>query len=126
MLAADRLLVIGGQKGSKFCHSSVEQFDPATSVWTSKLPMSVGRCEFGTAVMSNGDILVCGGFEQDYGYNVLSSCELSNVTSETWTVKASLNVPRFGFFMTLMPSGNVTVFGIFAFQFDNTFTPLIA
>jgi hypothetical protein len=81
--------------------------------------MNAQRYRHSSAVLPNGDILVCGGDNGGYGGNnatFLSSCEIFNYTSNTWTAVASMSVPRQGNFLVNLPSGIVAAIG-------NTYNP---
>src|SRR5207244_841009 len=57
----------------------------------------------------NGKVLVAGGWNTISGY--LTSAELYDPASGTWTVTGSLNTARDGHTATLLPNGKVLVAG---------------
>jgi hypothetical protein len=71
--------------------------------------MSVARQAYFTAtLLTNGKVLVAGGSD---GATVLSSAELYDSSTGTWTPTASMSTARAGHTATLLPDGKVLVAG---------------
>ncbi|PYS09003.1 MAG: hypothetical protein DMG15_25175 [Acidobacteria bacterium] len=64
--------------------------------------MSSARIEFGATTLTNGKVLACGGWN---GYVHLSSCELYDPTTGTWSLTGSMATARRGFQMTVLGNG---------------------
>jgi len=82
-LADGRVLVVGGlykhksdpnntQPQFEYAVSSAEIFDPATATWTRAGNLATARYDHAAAMLSSGDVLVCGGTD---GTTILASCE---------------------------------------------------
>jgi len=61
-----------------------------------------------STLLPTGHILTCGGSD---GARPLSSCELMDPVSKTWTPTGSMNMARANHTATLLPNGNVLVAG---------------
>ena len=62
-------------------------------------------------MLPSGKVLVAGGTQGDFSFQNLSSSELYDPNTGTWSLTGSLNVARFGLTATLLPNGNVLVTG---------------
>ena len=92
------LYVIGGRGGKTDngleAFATVEAYDPATNMWTTKAAMPTPR--FGAAAgVVNGIVYVVGGFSGE-GRRVLSTVEAYNPVTNTWTTKRAMPTPRAG------------------------------
>ncbi|MBI5177748.1 MAG: fibronectin type III domain-containing protein [Nitrospinae bacterium] len=74
--------------------STVEAYDPATNIWSTKTPMGIARVMF-SAVAANGMIYAMGGY--DYSVYSIASMEAYNPVTDRWTAKASMTNIRMGF-----------------------------
>src|SRR5438093_4423786 len=71
--------------------------------------MVTARYDHTATLVSSGQLLVAGGV--DSNSNALSSAELYDPASGTWTATGSLGTARWAHTATLLPSGNVLVAG---------------
>jgi Kelch motif len=71
--------------------------------------MITGRYWGAAALLPNGEVLVAGGYNSSSTY--LSSAELYNPATGTWTATAPMNYARNNFTATLLPNGEVLVVG---------------
>ncbi|MFM8430915.1 MAG: Kelch repeat-containing protein, partial [Holophagaceae bacterium] len=71
--------------------------------------MATGRSGHTVTVLSDGKILVTGGYSASN--TVLSSVEVYDPVANTWTTKASMSTARHFHKATLMPDGKVLVTG---------------
>ena len=68
------------------------------------------RVHHTATLLPNGQVLMAGGYNYHNG-NSLSSAELYDPASETWTVTGGLITARFAPTATLLPNGQVLVAG---------------
>jgi large repetitive protein len=107
LLPNGKVLVAGGYNGSYL--STTELYDPATGTWTATGAMNTAH-EFHTAtLLPNGKVLVAGGYNGGYKDLPLSSAELYDPASGTWTTIGSMHNSRGHHTATLLPSGKVLV-----------------
>ena len=71
--------------------------------------MSTARDAHTATLLPNGKVLVAGGYNSTSGY--LSSAELYDPASGTWTATGSLSTARGYHTATLLPNGKVLVAG---------------
>ena len=71
--------------------------------------MTVGRSEHAATLLPNGKVLVAGGLGQ-YGA-MLSSAELFNPASNTWSATGTLSAMRYNHTAVLLSTGKVLVAG---------------
>jgi hypothetical protein len=113
LLPDGTVLVAGGNGGGLFLDSA-ELFDPATGSWTAIRHMSEGRSAHTATLLPDGTVLVAGGvFGDDAGpcCGPLSSAELFDPRSGSWTVTGSFVELVGGGSATLLPDGRVLVAG---------------
>ena len=92
--------------------SSAELFNPATATWTLTGSLDTARQDHTATLLTNGLVLVAGGFNVHAGfYGVLSSAELFNPATGTWTTISSMSTNRYGHTATLLNNGMVLVAG---------------
>lgn len=85
-LTSGKVFITGGRNSAGTFLTTTETFDPATLTWTVQAPMKYGRSKFGTAVMSDGRVIVAGGD----GSPRQSSCEIWDPTTNAWSDTAAL------------------------------------
>jgi PKD repeat protein/N-acetylneuraminic acid mutarotase len=83
-----RIYGIGGYNYSGYL-GTVEEYDPATNIWTPKAPMPTPREVFAAGFV-NGRIYAIGGFNGSY----LGTVEEYNPATNKWTSKAPMPTPR--------------------------------
>jgi uncharacterized repeat protein (TIGR03803 family) len=112
LLADGKVLAAGGanSNGPLAC---VEVYDPNTGQWTPANPMRVPRVGHTATLLPNGKVLVAGGLasQAEPATNTLSSAELYDPDTSTWTPTSAMIEPRADHTATLLPSGNVLVAG---------------
>ena len=89
-------------------------YDPTTNSFTRVGNMSRGRQGHSTVRLLDGRVLAIGGryFNSTSGTTLtLSSVEIFDPATETWSSTGSMNVARENFFSTLLPDGKVLVVG---------------
>ena len=70
--------------------------------------LNIARYWHTSTLLSNGKVLVAGGYD---GVNYLSSAELYDPASGTWSATGSLTTARGNHTATLLPNGKVLVAG---------------
>jgi N-acetylneuraminic acid mutarotase len=115
LLPDGRVLVAGGQQGdaaSEVALATAELYDPRTGTWTATGDLVEGRSRHTATLLPNGTVLIVGG---NHGvvddYARLSSAELYDPDTGTWTAAGEMNVRRSGHSATLLPDGTVLVAG---------------
>ncbi len=117
LLSNGKVLVAGGSpRYGPSCISSAEIYDPSSNTWTPTGSMSAPRAGIKAAFLPNGKVLVAGGGSIIYvdGWETsiyLSSADLYDPSSGTWTPTGSMRDVRSSYTMTLLPNGKVLVAG---------------
>lgn len=96
LLSNGTVLAIGGSgnNGAGNSQPFVSLYDPITGTWTAKAPMSHPRYGHGCWLLSNGKVLVAGGWDSNLG-STTSTSEIYDPTLDSWTSTGSLNQARF-------------------------------
>jgi N-acetylneuraminic acid mutarotase len=119
LLPDGTVLVLGGRQPGRPL-SDAEIFQPNTRSWTAVAPMSVARDRPVAVLLRNGKVLVAGGVTTDVGGqldsavlfgNPLSSTELYDPASNTWSPGAPMAIGRVGHAMAVLADGRVLVVG---------------
>jgi hypothetical protein len=108
-----RVLVTGGWSRAAATSgglNSAERYDPATSSWSLAGTMVVARHSHTATLLSDGRVLVAGGYDQT-GSVALASAEIYEPTTDAWTPAASMTHARLGLTATRLLDGKVLVTG---------------
>ena len=107
------VVVTGGYVNDTSGHSlpNVERYDPTRANFYTVGPLNVARRYHASVLLPNGKVLVAGGGQERRRLVHRASAEVYNASTLVWTPVASLNVPRSGHTMTLLPNGKVLVAG---------------
>jgi N-acetylneuraminic acid mutarotase len=114
LLPNGKVLVAGGltySNGSYVAVGSVELFDPASGTWTATGTMANARYQHTATLLTNGTVLVAGGYGGPNGTNILSSAEVYDPVSGVWTNTGSLLIGTYQHTATLLPNGQVLAAG---------------
>jgi len=109
------VLAIGGNDiATNQAIASAELYNPAKGTWTMTGSMHSPRVSFIAARLSNGEILVAGG-TTSFGSSgqFLSSAEVYNPATGTWTLIAPMNVARDNAAAATINNGHILVAGGF-------------
>ena len=106
-----RVMVIGGFGEFFDVLNSAEIYNPGTAFWSLTAPMIDARAEDFVAVLLPGrKVLVAGGTASD-GFTSLSSAEIYDEATNTWTPTGSMNVGRGEFGNVVLHDGRVLAVG---------------
>src|SRR5439155_1527230 len=111
-----RVLVAGGAgpRPETFPYpglASAELYDQATENWTVTGSLNDGRLLHTATLLFDGRVLVAGGWPDHTNHGPLSSAELYNPATGTWTRTSSLAIARQDHTATLLANGKVLVAG---------------
>jgi N-acetylneuraminic acid mutarotase len=107
LLGNGKVLITGGYGGG----SSAELYDPASNTWSSAGSMANTRVQHRATLLATGKVLVAGGETTSSPGTVLSSAELYDPASNTWSVASSMATARGNYGETLLANGKVLVTG---------------
>jgi N-acetylneuraminic acid mutarotase len=110
LLPKAKVLVTGGIVGSNPL-SSTELYDPVSGTWSSTAAMSVGRWFHTVTLLRSGKVLVTGGSNGYASVTPLSSAELYDPASSSWSPASNLITARYNHTATLLKNGKVLVAG---------------
>ncbi|WP_437724599.1 kelch repeat-containing protein [Sorangium sp. So ce861] len=108
------VLVVGGYVGdpAEATRFIAERYDPAADAWTLTEPALEPREEMTATLLQSGKVLVTGGLGTlDGRWVYLSSTELYDPMTNTWSPAAPMRERRGRHAATLLPSGEVLVTG---------------
>jgi hypothetical protein len=105
-----RILVAGGVNGSSFL-SSAEIYDPATGTFSPTGSMATARRGASAAPLGDGRILVSGGTKGPGISDYLSSAEIYDPATGTFSPAAPMSVARYGPGASSLPDGRALVGG---------------
>jgi len=112
LLTNGKVLVAGGTGSNGSYLSSAELYDPATGSFTVTGALQVGRIGHAATLLSNGEVLITGGIGVINSVNeVLSSAELYDPISGTFTFTGSMTMVRINHTATVLQNGMVLIAG---------------
>jgi DNA-binding CsgD family transcriptional regulator/N-acetylneuraminic acid mutarotase len=114
LLNDGRVLVAGGTNANGLSvGGDAFIYDPQKDQWTVTGPMISPRSFAGSVQLKNGHVLVAGGIAADGApvWNVLSSAEIYDPASNTWSAAASLSTARFQYVLTSFNNGQILAIG---------------
>ena len=90
-----KLYIAGGLDDSHHVSHLLEVYDPATDSWTTaaSMPTGLGLC-YAAAGVIDGKLYVAGGQSETSGQTPVSTLEMYDPMSDTWTVKTSMPTAR--------------------------------
>ena len=105
------VLLAGGFTATSFT-ATAELFDPANNSFTATAgSMTTPRYAHTATVLQNGQVLIAGGRSVNTGAGFLSSAELYNPSTGTFTATGSMTTARFSHTATLLSNGKVLIAG---------------
>ncbi len=124
LLQNGKVLVVGGENNSSPGYNplnSVELYDPSTGSWSRAGNLMTARYGHTATLLPNGKVLVAGGLgcsDGPFGRScfLLSSAELYDPATDTFSMTGSLPTTPYLSTATLLPNGRVLVAGGQLFQ----------
>ena len=91
---------------------SAELYDPSTGAWSVTASINAPRADHTATLLPSGNVLLTGGWNYSGSiFNILSSADIFDAITETWSATASLNIARLDHTATLLPNGKALVAG---------------
>ncbi len=110
LLSSGKVLVVGGLDNGNDL-SSCELFDPTTGTWSTTGSLVTARSGANMVLLSDGKALIAGGHNGAAPNETLSSAELYDPTTGTWSTTGDMTMARRTNSMNLLPNGKVLVAG---------------
>jgi N-acetylneuraminic acid mutarotase len=111
LLLNGNILIVGGLDRTNKALASAEVYNLATDRWTSVGSMATGRLDHTATLLPSGKVLVAGGQGGPDPFNSVTSTELYDPTTATWSSAAPMFVSRARHTATLLADGRVLVVG---------------
>ncbi len=112
LLADGRVLVTGGRSPRDTVYKSAEVYDPRTGRFASTAPMVDGRQEHTATLLADGRVLITGGYWTNGDHwSVLSSAEVYDPATGTFSPIGSMGTARAGHTATRLGDGRVLIAG---------------
>ena len=112
LLTNGLVLIVGGRPvNPSASFASAEIFNPATGTWSVTGSLNAARSTHTATLLPNGMVLVASGYSNYATHALLTSAELFNPVTGTWSTSGSLNTARAFHSAALLPSGLVLVAG---------------
>jgi len=111
MLADGRLFLAGGGDCSGFTLQTATAFNDATNSWAPLASMSTKRWSPTAITLTDRRVLVTGGYLWSGVQAAMSTAEIYDPTTNTWTAAAPMSMPRFNHSATRLPGGRIFVAG---------------
>jgi N-acetylneuraminic acid mutarotase len=113
ILPNGRVLIAAGSsppigKSNLIPSATAELYDPASNTWKVAGSLTTARIAHAMTLMSNGQVLVVGGYNGD---QILASAEVYEPATDVWTATGALAVARVAHTATLLLNGKVLVAG---------------
>jgi hypothetical protein len=109
-----RVLIAGGQSNIAYSFEvlhSAEVYDPSTGTFAATGDMKKERLGHSAALLADGRVLIVGGDGFVEGNLLISSAEVYDPRTATFTATGNTNTGRFGASAALLPNGKVLVAG---------------
>jgi N-acetylneuraminic acid mutarotase len=106
LLPSGKVLAVGGD-----VTTATELFDPASGTWTTTGPLAAAATGQTATLLPDGRVLVAGGMGAAGDSDALTTTQLYDPATGTWSTSAPLHGGRISAQSALMPDGRVLVFG---------------
>jgi hypothetical protein len=112
LLRDGRVLAAGGiTNSSALPTDAAEIYDPASGTWSLTASMTAPRYLEAAIVLSDGRVLVSGGNTDTIPVGFLSSAEIYDPTTGTWSATGDMITPRYWHRFILLANGEVLAVG---------------
>jgi Kelch motif len=111
LLQDGRVLITGGSDGGNKALTSAELYDPKTGIFTPTGSTPATRSVDTATLLQDGRVLITGGSATPDGNNALTSAELYDPKTGTFSPSGSMTTARFGQTATLLLDGRVLITG---------------
>lgn len=111
VLLPNSLVLIAGGRDSTQTIAEADLYDPASNLIAAGPSMTVARYDCAAALLPNGQVLIAGGYANITQSTPISSTEIYNVASNTFTVGPTMSDARAAAHATLLPNGKVLIAG---------------
>jgi N-acetylneuraminic acid mutarotase len=121
LLGNGKVLIAGGGCVNGIL-ATAELYDPATGTFTVTGSMTVPRTNHTATLLPNGQVLIAGGENGTAGAPAVSfaSAEVYDPSTGTFAATGNMTVPRVSFTTTLLPNGQVLMFGGYYGTYDDS------
>ncbi|WP_239576384.1 kelch repeat-containing protein [Archangium primigenium] len=116
-------VLIAGGGACPITSASAELYVPAQGKWKPAGLLRTQRFNHSAVLLPNGKVLVAGGFTSEFYGTALSSAELYDPATGTWSYTGALSQARGYHTLTLLPNGKVLVTGGSNVAEDNAENP---
>ena len=112
LLEDGRVVILGGRTAKDSVYRSAETYSPRSGTFSASGLMLEGRQQHTATLLRNGRILIAGGYWSDgRKWRVLSSAEMYDPATGTYTGVGSIGTPRDGHTATRLDDGRVLIVG---------------
>ena len=112
LLPSGQVLVAGGSSGALFSGmTGADLYTPSTGTWQAAAPMNIARVFAAAVVLPDGTVLVTGGWNGITPLGIMTSTEIYQPATNTWTPGPDMNQRRELHTATLLQNGQVLVAG---------------
>lgn len=106
-----QILVAGSDNNGGSYLSTAELYDPSTGTWSAAGNMKAGRWNHSATLLPSGKVLFAGGFQDDKVPPEMSSAELYDPATKTFTTTGSMTDPRKLFALVTFGTGALAIAG---------------
>ena len=123
LLNSGKVLLAGGSGGADFRYVA-ELYDPSSGLWSTTGSLITGRNVHAAVILTNGKILIAGGIGDTTPISqigvTLSSAELYDPFTGTWTTTGSLGSARSYIAATSLADGKILIAGGYLYKVSAT------
>ena len=112
LLPSGQVLVAGGSNGALMGGvTGADLYTPSTGTWQAAAPMNIARAFAAAVVLPDGTVLMTGGWNGITPLGIMTSTEIYQPATNTWTPGPDMNQHRENHTATLLQNGQVLVVG---------------
>jgi N-acetylneuraminic acid mutarotase len=106
-----KIYIAGGENDVDGVTSAVKVYDPTVNTWSSVAPLSIARDVMTLVTDTSGKLYAIGGAANGMSNRLVSTVEIFDPVSGTWTGGAAMGTPRWYHASALGSNGKIYVFG---------------